>query len=116
MDKAITAKSYTIKTESGNWLAQIVLTSDGMISGVTDYGNFANAWRSGGDDFREFIIGLNVGYFTTKISGSFSYMFGISKKNDRACALLCEKILPPLQKMLREELESEKSTTEEVVK
>lgn len=41
MENKITSKSYTLKTEDGSWLAQIVLTSDGMFASITDYGNLS---------------------------------------------------------------------------
>jgi hypothetical protein len=45
----VTAESYTLRTESGQWLGQVVLTSDGMYASVTDWGNLSFAWRSIGD-------------------------------------------------------------------
>lgn len=33
----VTAESYTLTKSNGDWLGQIVITSDGMISGVTDW-------------------------------------------------------------------------------
>ena len=63
-----TATSYFLKTETGQFLGQIVLTSDGMFSAVTDYGNMSYAWRSyGNNDFRQFIIGMDVDYFGRKM-------------------------------------------------
>jgi hypothetical protein len=103
----ITAKSYTLKTETGNWLGQIVLTSDGMFSAVTDYGNMSFAWRNYGDkDFRQFLVGLNVNYFGSKMYQGMAYMI-YGKKYDKACLRFAEMILPPLQAILKEELESE---------
>lgn len=59
--ETVTAKSYTLYSEDGQWLGQVVLTSDGLFASVTDYGNLSYAWRSYGDkDFREFICSLNV--------------------------------------------------------
>lgn len=103
----VTAKSYTLKNEDGSWLGQIVLTSDGMFASVTDYGNLSYAWRrTGMDDFRNFLIGLNVGYFGTKMYTGMAYMI-YGKKYEKACDRFAEKILPALQKVLREELEKE---------
>lgn len=106
----VTAKSYTLRDDNGNWLGQIVLTSDGLFASVTDWGNFGYAWRSYGDrDFREFIIGTNLDYFATKMYQGMSYV-AHSKQIEKSCQRFAEKILPPLQKALKEELESEKST------
>ena len=41
----IETQSITLRTDDGEWLAQIVLTSDGGFFSVTDYGNFSFAWR-----------------------------------------------------------------------
>jgi len=35
----IKSKCYTLYSESGNWLGQVVLTSDGLFASVTDWGN-----------------------------------------------------------------------------
>ncbi len=109
INENVTAKSYTLLTETGGWLGQIILTSDGLFSGVTDYGNCGYAWRSYGDkDFRQFIIGLNVSYFGQKMYQGMAYM-AYGKKYEQACNRFAEKILPALQKVLTEELESELS-------
>lgn len=111
MENKVTAKSYTLKTENGSWLGQIVLTSDGMLASVTDYGNLSFAWRSYGDrDFREFVISLNVEYFGGKMYQGNTYIL-YSKACQKACMRFAEMILPALQKALKEELESEKQTT-----
>lgn len=100
------AKSYMLRTENGGWLAQIVLTEDGMFASVTDWGNLSYAWRSFGDtDFREFISNLNTGYFATKLTTGLSYII-YDRKIAKQCNLFAEKILPPLQKVLKEELQN----------
>ncbi|WP_275143336.1 hypothetical protein [Elizabethkingia meningoseptica] len=100
----IKSKSYTLRTESGSWLAQIVLTSDGMFASVTDYGNLSFGWRSTGrDDFRQFICELNVEYFGQKMYQGNTYIL-YSKKCEEACKRFAEKILPPLQKLLRQDI------------
>lgn len=107
--KNITAKSYTLYNEEGSWLGQIVLTSDGMFASVTDWGNLSFGWRNFGDkDFREFICSLNVEYFGDKMYQGNTYIL-YSKKFEAACKRFAEKILPSLQKVLKEELENEKS-------
>lgn len=107
MEKEITSKSYTLHGEHGEWLGQIVLTSDGMFASVTDYGNLSYAWRSYGDkDFRQFMASINTGYFATKLYTGMSYIL-YGRKCEQACERFAEKILPPLQKLLKEELESE---------
>jgi hypothetical protein len=110
----VTSKSYTLKTDSGQWLGQVVLTSDGLFASVTDYGNLSYAWRAYGDmDFRAFIVSLNVGYFASKMYTGLAYI-AHGKQYDKACDRFAEKILPALQKVLKEELESELSFTPNV--
>jgi len=102
--EGIKTKTYTLRTESGGWLGQIVLTSDGMFASVTDYGNLSYAWRSFGDgDFRKFMSEINVGYFGTKLYTGMAYIVH-TKKVEQACDRFAEMILPALQKVLKEEL------------
>jgi len=105
MNKEIKSRSYTIRDERGNWLGQVVLTNDGMFASVTDYGNLSYAWRSFGDNFREFLCDLDVSYFGTKLYTGMSYIL-YGKKCERACQLFAEKILPPLQEVLRDEIKN----------
>ena len=101
----VKSKSYTLRTENGGWLGQIVLTDDGMFASVTDYGNLSYAWRAfGEDDFRKFICDLNVQYFGSKLFTGIAYI-SHTKSIERACNLFAEKILPPLQEVLKKELE-----------
>lgn len=99
----IESKSYTLRGENGEWLGQVVLTSDGLFASVTDYGNLSYAWRAYGTDFKEFICGLNTQYFGSKLYTGMAYIL-YGKKCEKACERFAEKILPPLQKMLREEM------------
>lgn len=104
--REIKLKSYTLRTEQGDWLGQVVLTNDGLFASVTDYGNLSFAWRSFGYDFRQFIIGLNVPYFGQKMYQGNTYILH-SKKYEKACYTFAEKILPALQEALKKEIESE---------
>ena len=100
----VKSKSYTLRNEDGCWLGQVVLTSDGFFASVTDLGNLSYAWRRTGSDFRDFIIGLNVSYFGSKMQNGLSCI-AFSRKTEKACQQFAEKILPALQKVLREEVE-----------
>lgn len=106
MEKKATATSYTLYTETGSWLGQIVLTSDGMFVSVTDWGNLSYIWRSFGTDFREFILSLNVPYFSNKLATGMAYI-AYSRAIDRRCDNFAERILPALQKAIRLELDTE---------
>lgn len=100
----VKSKSYTLRDENNQWLGQVVITSDGMFASVTDWGNLSYAWRSYGNDFREFICSLNVGYFGSTLFTGMVYILA-GKKCEKSCYRFAEKILPALQKVLREELE-----------
>lgn len=101
MNNEVTAESFTLRTESGQWLGQVVLTSDGMFASVTDYGNFSFAWRSYGEkDFKDFIASLNIPYFGGKMYQGITY-FAYGKKFEQACMRFAEEILPALQKEIK---------------
>ena len=100
----VLSKSYSLWAKNGEWLGQIVLTNDGMFASVTDYGNLSYSWRAfGKEDFRSFIAGLNVPYFGSKLYTGMSYIL-YSKKCEQSCQRFAEKILPPLQALLKIEL------------
>lgn len=104
----VTARSYTLRTKQGDWLGQIVLTSDGAFMSVTDYGNFSFAWRAyGSGDFREFLCRLDVHYFAGKMFNGMAYVC-YNKQVDEAAQIFAERILPPFQELLKKEIESEK--------
>jgi hypothetical protein len=104
MKDTITARSITLRGDNDEWLAQVVLTSDGMFSAVSEYGNFSFSWRSiGSRTFEEFIIGLGQDYFSGKMINSLSYIL-LHKKIDKAAEVFTRKILLPLQEYLKKEL------------
>jgi hypothetical protein len=102
----IKTKCYTLWGSNNEWLGQVVLTSDGMFASVTDYGNLSYAWRAYGDkDFRRFLASLNVDYFGSKLYTGMSYILH-GKKCQEACNRFAQKILPPLQLALKNEIEN----------
>lgn len=103
--ETVKARSYTLRTETGQWLGQVVLTSDGFFSAVTDYGNLGFAWRHAGVDFREFILKLDIHYFAGKMQDGLAYI-AYSGKTQKACERFAAKILPPLKAALKEEIEN----------
>ena len=102
----VTSKSYTLRNKTGQWLGQVVLTSDGMFASVTDWGNLSYAWRSFGTDFREFILNLSPDYFGTKMFTGMAYILH-SRKCEAACNRFAKEILPALQQALLDEIEAE---------
>lgn len=111
-EREITAQSYTLRDENGAWLGQVVLTSDGMFASVTDWGNLSFAWRNYGmEGFKQFLCDLNVDYFGTKMYTGMSYILH-GRKCEKACERYAEKILPALQKVLRQELNNTNNGTD----
>lgn len=100
--KTVTTESYTLTKKNGDWLGQITITSDGMISGVTDWGSFAIAWRACGDDFKKFLLSINQHYFASKLYSGMNFMMS-GRKFEQACDQLAEKLLPSIQEALKEE-------------
>lgn len=105
MNEEITAKVYSLTTEKGNWLGEVVLTSDGMFAALTDYGDFCYAWRAYGKDksFEDFILSLDICYFANKMYQGINYIDS-SYKIQKATQLFAEKILPPLQKEIKKQM------------
>lgn len=99
------AQHYELKDERGQWLGDVVLTTNGMYSSVTDWGNFSYKWNSiGKQTFKEFLLGLSEEYFATKIYTGMTYIEA-SKGIEGACKRYAQHIFPALQKALRQELE-----------
>lgn len=101
----VKSKSFTLYSDNGQWLGQVVISSDGMFGSVTDLGNFSYSWRSFGEDFRSFLTSLNEDYFGSKLASGMAYVL-YNKKVDTACKVYANKILPALQKTLKEDLET----------
>jgi len=108
----IKAESYRLETTDGNWLGQVVITSDGFFGSVTDYGNFSFKWSSiGKQSFKEFILSLNEDYFAKKMAQGVSYT-AHNKQIDKSCERFAQEILPVLKKKIQEEIDAEKQETE----
>ncbi len=103
----IKARNYHLRKESGSWLGQVVLTTDGAFMSITDYGNFCFAWRSTGvEDFRKFIVTLDEQYFTNKMVQGIGFI-AYGKNAHASAEMFAKKILPALKVAIMEELESE---------
>jgi hypothetical protein len=65
-----TVRRYYLPTIDGleGW-AEVIITDGGYFSTVSDYGNYAFAWRSFGECFRTFLLGAekDADYFTKKL-------------------------------------------------
>jgi hypothetical protein len=103
----VLVESYTLTyKEHGGWLAQVLLTSDGMFAAVSDWGNFSYAWRAYGDrTFKEFTLSLDVDYFEDKMSSGMSFV-STGKRVDSACKNFARRVLPVLQEALKKEAQA----------
>ena len=103
----IKARNYHLRKESGSWLGQVVLTTDGAFMSITDYGNFCFAWRSTGvADFRQFILDLGEQYFANKMVqgiGFIAYGPDVATQAN----MYAKNVLPALKVAIKEELDSE---------
>lgn len=103
----IISESYTLRYDNGAWLAQIVITNDGMFAAVSDWGNFSFAWRAyGTGSFKNFLKDLGTDYFASKMMFGMSYV-STGKRVERAYTKFAEEVFTVFQKVLKEE---EKST------
>lgn len=77
-----------------------------MTSGVTDWGNFAIAFRSynKGKEFNEFILEIDADYFGTKIYSGMNFIHS-GRKFEQDCKRIAEKILPSLKDAIKKQLE-----------
>lgn len=98
---------YHLKTDSGDWLAQIVLTSDGVMYVMSDWGNFNVCWRAykSLESFKKFLLSINPYYFANNAISSNSYIYGITKKTDAAARRFSLNVFVPFQKILIKEME-----------
>jgi len=94
--------NYELYDENGQWLGQVVITSDGFFGSVTDYGNFSFAWRAYGEDFKKFLLGLTPDYFGSKMFQGMAYIVS-TKAVEKSCRFYATKILPALQVSLQKE-------------
>jgi hypothetical protein len=101
-------EAIELKDKDGSWLGYIVIADNHLIMGYTDWGNFVYKWNKTSEDFKEFLLRINTGYFAEKIYLGYTYVSGTSKKLEKNCLQLSEKILPVLQEYLKSELTDSK--------
>lgn len=93
---------HTVRNGNKYWLGQITYTDDGMLAGVTEFGNFAHAWRSFGNDFEDFLLNIGSDYLAGKLFTDLLY-FGMARTKARIVSnRLSEIILPELKKAIQD--------------
>ena len=98
---------YDLKTDSGQWLAEIVITSTGALLIVSDWGNFNICWRAykNLNSFKEFLQSINPAYFAGNAIRSNNFVYGNTKKADAAASRFALNVFVPFQKLLIKESE-----------
>ena len=105
----MSATSVTLHVIRGGekyWLGEIVYTSTGMIAGVTEYGNFAYAWRAFGGDIESFLLSIEPDYFSAKLEGEFLRIPASRSGARRRADIIASEVLPHLQAHIRESRKS----------
>lgn len=70
MSAPVTLRRYLLPSINGEGWAEIVIGSNGFFAAVSDFGDYAHAWRNHGeDDFRKFLLNAprNWDYFARKL-------------------------------------------------
>ena len=61
-----TIRRYTLHTEKGGWLGEVILTDKKEFYSLTDWGNFNFSWSTP-IEIRVFILSIDVDYFGRKM-------------------------------------------------
>lgn len=100
--ETVKAKVYSLRTESGQWLGEVVLTQNGLFMSVTDWGNLSYGFGAPGDeDFRAFFLRINTDYLAGKLVSGLAYTASPTKSIKESCKRFAEKILPAFQAVLK---------------
>jgi hypothetical protein len=79
---------YYLPNVKGMGWAEIVLCSTGFFGAVSDYGNYAYAWRSRGpEDIRRFLLDIGPDYMQGKIAPREDYDGARTARAVRKCIL-----------------------------
>lgn len=97
--------NYYISSENGEGESFIFLTSNGVFSAVSDFGNFAYVWRNPGvDDFRKYWIKdtFDINYLASKFGYKLQFFgnFDVLKNfvmNTKISYLIQEEIYTELE-------------------
>jgi len=101
-----TLRRYEVRTEKGSWLADVVIGSDGWLGVVSDYGDYAYAWRSiGVPDFRTFLAGISPNSLLCKLSTKSAFDAAATEARVKAAVAECEGEQAEKEQELLEESE-----------
>ena len=97
---------YDLKDEHGNWLARVILTSEGLFMTYSEWGNFFHYFNAPGKDgIRKFMLGIYEDYFAGKLC---EVEWNTSTTKVRAAAKRYVKhVLPVLKVAIENQLKQE---------
>ena len=79
----------------------------GLIQIHSDYGTYSNMWNAIGEgSLEEFVLGIDQGYFRTKLRTQLNYM-GMKKENEKKLDSFIINCWPKLKEVIRAEYEKE---------
>lgn len=97
---------YDLKDERGEWLARVILTSDGLYMAYSEYGNFYHVFNSPGKaGIRVFMTKISPDYFGGKLCEVDWYTS--AKKVEMAARRHAKFVLPVLQEAICKQLAEE---------
>lgn len=77
------------------------------IFALTDWGNFNFRWSATSTEIREFILGIEEGYFARKMFEGVSFQCH-TRAMESCCKKFASNILPALKDAIKEEMSNEK--------
>lgn len=97
---------YDLKDEHGNWLARVILTSEGLFMTYSEWGNFFHYFNAPGKDgIRKFMLNIYDDYFAGKLC---EVEWNTSTTKLRTAAKRYVKhVLPVLKVAIEEQLKKE---------
>lgn len=101
-----TVHRYSLKTPSGGWFGEVILTDDKGFFALTDWGNFNFRWSATSTEIREFILGIEEGYFARKMFEGVAFQCH-TRAMESCCKKFAANILPALKDAIKEEMSNE---------
>lgn len=90
-------EKYTLRFENGVDYAMFTIDETGMFNCQSSFGNYSYKWYAFGDNFKEFLSGLDYGYLLTKLCNK-NYFDVQNYIRDSKKAILEERRLYDLSK------------------
>lgn len=107
--KEIETAVYYIEDACETYLGQVVITSSGVFTAITDYGNLVVKFNILiGEKFKDYFLCIDNDYFVRMVLATDAFDF-TGNKTKISCLIysFVSVILERLKKMLKEEIEAE---------